>query len=352
MKRRTFYIINLDRNRLFIMTVLFVGLLAAAYATGFRLGRAQGPGVGVEALSYQDLMGTPDPARQAGAYPGEGVYVEGEVPGALPGPDGALPPEEGSLPGPNGALPLSDPLPTGEAGEALAPKPLERSGNNDDARARERREREEAAERKREIARAKAAERKRKLAEARERKERERKERQQREREIARRKAAEKARLAARNSDENKGTIGQSVGRDSRFNNKGQTRLAFEKKRTEKSESSREREPTRERESREKNTVSLRNVAPSAAEKRPSARKRSEREYSLQLGSFSSKEAAYRMASSLKRQGFNPYVYRSGGKFAVRVGKTDQPGHLETLEQRLRNKRYSPMRISYNKPDR
>lgn len=369
MKRRTFYIINLDRNRLFILTVLFVGLLAAAYATGFRLGRTQGPSAGVEALSYQDLMGLPDEENAAG----------GLAPGELPPSDLSELPDEHPLrqnpAGDSSAVANSGiPAVQGAAGEldrqpgaALAPTPLPRLSEPETSRVqgrkeqrtdrrREQKERERIAARKKARAQARAEEKRRKRAEARARKERER--RIAREREKKR-----KAQVAASLPGERR-TIGQTVGPASRdrFQNTGRSRLSFEKRNAGqkpgtagKQTAARERNRTTAdtaRSTRDKRTVSLRNVSPSTRKPEAGSRKRGEREYSLQLGSFSSRDSAFRMASSLKRQGFNPYVYRSGGKFAVRVGKTDRPGHLETLEQRLRRKRYSPMRISYKKPKR
>lgn len=45
MKKRTFYVINLDRNRILMLAVVMVGFVLIAFATGMRYGRAGTPSV-------------------------------------------------------------------------------------------------------------------------------------------------------------------------------------------------------------------------------------------------------------------------------------------------------------------
>ncbi len=354
MKRRTFYIINLDRNRIFILTVLFVGLICVAYATGFRFGRAQGPG-GVEALSYQDLMGLPaeDKSENAGDA-GESGINPTDIAG-LPEDHPVRQDEPGLDAQVQPALP-DNAATMGQPGETTAPGRLPRIAPEEEPAAPARKERSSLNLQKRTQTAQAGRNRKESRPDSNP---------AQTERPLP-------ANRTAPENTQSKKSIGDSLAANSqtRLKNREPSRLSFERSR---STAAQDRKTAAGRAAAEpktgpvatpqesgKKTVALRNVSPGPADQKklqtPPASNPAgagpDREYSLQLGSYSDRDSAFRLAGSLKRHGFTPYVYRSGGKFAVRVGKTDRPQNLETLEERLREKRYSPMRISYRRQDR
>ena len=82
------------------------------------------------------------------------------------------------------------------------------------------------------------------------------------------------------------------------------------------------------------------------APKREEAATSSSKSYSLQLGAFRSEDAAQRMARTLRQQGFRPFIVRRGQTYLVRVGKSDAVAELWSLESRLREANYRPLRVS------
>ncbi len=72
--------------------------------------------------------------------------------------------------------------------------------------------------------------------------------------------------------------------------------------------------------------------------------------YQLQLGAFRSAGAAQRMVEELVRYGFSSQVNKRGNLHVVQVGKsTSSLGKIKGLEERLRNKDYFPLRVVLKK---
>ncbi len=72
----------------------------------------------------------------------------------------------------------------------------------------------------------------------------------------------------------------------------------------------------------------------------------SAKRFTLQVGSFQTKAAAERMLDSLKHQGFDARLQASQGNFAVRVGRPGKPADLEKMESNLKKKNYAPVRVA------
>ncbi len=83
-----------------------------------------------------------------------------------------------------------------------------------------------------------------------------------------------------------------------------------------------------------------------AARTEPQKTQESRRTHSLQLGAFRSRAAADRMAESLRSQGFRPYIQSAGDSHVVRVGRAASSQELSPVEDRLRSHNYAPMRVA------
>ena len=67
--------------------------------------------------------------------------------------------------------------------------------------------------------------------------------------------------------------------------------------------------------------------------------------YSLQIGAFNNNETAQRMKNQLSNEGFNAYVVSHGSHYKVRVGKSMDTKALESMETRLKSKKFASYRI-------
>lgn len=128
MKRRTFYVVNLDRGRIFTLCVLTISFLVVAYATGYRMGRKH-----PEPPDYAQLQPQSDPLRSS-------VLMQDELRTDV---DPSVPPLSGepagmstSLVEGNPGLPESAPrmeaaalAPPAEKRESTTPLPLEEKRN-------------------------------------------------------------------------------------------------------------------------------------------------------------------------------------------------------------------------------
>lgn len=83
-----------------------------------------------------------------------------------------------------------------------------------------------------------------------------------------------------------------------------------------------------------------------APQAEPQKTQESRRTHSLQLGAFRSRAAADRMAESLRSQGFRPYIQSAGDSHVVRVGRAASSQELSPVEDRLRSHNYAPMRVA------
>lgn len=71
--------------------------------------------------------------------------------------------------------------------------------------------------------------------------------------------------------------------------------------------------------------------------------------FALQTGSFRSKAAATRMEKGLQKQGFKARIVRRRKNYVVQVGHSSNPRELWNIENKLRKKRYSSMRVQISK---
>lgn len=71
-----------------------------------------------------------------------------------------------------------------------------------------------------------------------------------------------------------------------------------------------------------------------------------QRIFGLQLGAFSNKSGADRYADMVKKQGFSSYVLHRGNVYRVVVGRTTDLDSLEALRNKLKAKRYTPIAIT------
>src|SRR5262249_19471554 len=91
-RKRTFYIVNLDRNRILALGVLFVGFVLTASATGWRIGRTgeNKPVADLSAPAGPDGRAPEAKERSGTEEPGASVYA---LPGADKNSDGRPSPD-------------------------------------------------------------------------------------------------------------------------------------------------------------------------------------------------------------------------------------------------------------------
>lgn len=73
MKKRTFYIINLDRGRITTLAILLIGFILVSFATGYRFGN-NGPQKGA-VLSDRPQIDRPGPGEGGGGKTGSSIYA-------------------------------------------------------------------------------------------------------------------------------------------------------------------------------------------------------------------------------------------------------------------------------------
>lgn len=363
MKKRVFYVINLDRGRIWILTTLLVSTLLFAFATGFRVGAARPGDSGANAGTIGDRgFGGPEELELAELGPTTGqqesldaldpLEANGDVSADAALENAGHSPFEKrpGLNGPHandGAFARDNP---GSQFDSTATGAAERQRDLDERRrlaaAREAAEKRAKAERERRAAAAKSLAAKRK-AEA------ERKSKnsaQKKGKALAKKNSAQSAK-----SKQSKKTAAPSVAKKSGADksvasakpagnprsalldtSSGKLRMANISKQP----------PGATASSQKKSAAKASTDARPAPAKKESATKGARKTYSLQIGAFSSRAAGDRMAATLKKQGFHPYIVESRGKFIVRVGKSDTAKGLWKLETRLRKNQYAPMRVS------
>lgn len=69
------------------------------------------------------------------------------------------------------------------------------------------------------------------------------------------------------------------------------------------------------------------------------------RKFSLQIGSYRYKGGAIRMASRLRKEGFHPRIKKRGRIYQVTVGQSKNKQRLSPLKKRLQSKRYRPITV-------
>ena len=98
-------------------------------------------------------------------------------------------------------------------------------------------------------------------------------------------------------------------------------------------------EPTR---TVQKKEVKKEKPQPSEAQKP----KKPARIYTLQLGAFSSRNAANRMAEQIRKEGLQPYVVTSGKLHLVRLGRSENKKGLSAQEKKLRAANFRPITVT------
>lgn len=303
MKKRVFYVINLDRNRILVLGVLITGFLLISFATGYRFGTSPGienRDLGAQMQAQEEAL--MDPSRQ--------------------GLERSLPADEPSLQAPTQDKPeparsTRDQL--RENTSARSPeRPVESARPAAPQRASERQRRPQTSAREEKNERKRAAE-------------------PRREREPARARRDEKQAAPARSAKNE--TRPSTPAKDQR------------QARPERTEARNRRETAPDQAVKLEPEKGLRmansggNPRPAGDSAAPAAPPRATLR-SLQLGSFSSRVAADRMESQLKKQGFESAVVSINGKFAVRVGRSASESDIARLEKQLKQKHYNPVRVN------
>ena len=89
---------------------------------------------------------------------------------------------------------------------------------------------------------------------------------------------------------------------------------------------------------------------PAQAKKKPEVAKKEESKpqkmFTLQLGAFSSRGAANRMAEQIRKEGMEPYVVKSGNLHLVRLGRSKSQQGLSAQEKKLRDARFRPITVT------
>ncbi|MBI39302.1 MAG: hypothetical protein CMF59_06860 [Leptospiraceae bacterium] len=80
--------------------------------------------------------------------------------------------------------------------------------------------------------------------------------------------------------------------------------------------------------------------APRSEEKKP------QKIYTLQMGAFSSRGAANRMAEQIRKEGMQPYVVTSGNLHLVRLGRSKTKSGLNAEEKKLRAAKFRPITVT------
>ncbi|MCB1167935.1 MAG: SPOR domain-containing protein [Leptospiraceae bacterium] len=83
-------------------------------------------------------------------------------------------------------------------------------------------------------------------------------------------------------------------------------------------------------------------TAPTQAKEKP----RSGPIYTLQLGAFTSRGAANRMAEQIRKEGMQPYVVKSGNLHLVRLGRSEKESGLKEEEKKLRAAKFRPIKVT------
>lgn len=293
MKKRVFYVINLDRGRILMVSVLIVGFLLISFATGYRFGTSGSPEIPVNRDTHNEAF--MDPARQ-GLDRSLGTGETDQPKLASPGDLTTLP-------------------------EAEKPqtKPETRLVEHREKPAA--RERESAREEKRST----------NLTDKRQAK-------------------VEKTQKPSKPARTEKADRNERNNRHETIVAKPEKPRATEKPRIEKPQATR---PARNESKPNKLQTSEKNRKPMPGESarlEPKGTMRlanvpASKQSSLQLGTFTSRDAANRMSDQLKKQGFDAGLVQANGKFSVRVGKSTDDAELKRLEEKLRQKNYSPIRV-------
>ena len=274
MKKRTFYIVNLDRNRIMVLSIVFIGFILIAFATGFRFGKPIGNSVtdASSPRSYANLNQEPKNENE----PGKSIYsINQDKPSS--------PTDVGNRREENLDSMVDDSLKRDrrQVNDSIAlSKQLDVKESKKTAHKRHKRNKSEAEPKKK-----------------------------------------RNSRPISHRSD-------RDLNDDGKKRQDPRTALLDVKKR------------------KFRNTSTREPVAPSTSSAKEDKNPADKDLYSLQIGSFSYKKSATRMAEQLKKQGFHPQVNRVGKSYRVIVGRTSKPKELFSLDKRLRKKNYAPVRIN------
>ena len=328
MKKRVFYVINLDRSRIWVLATLLVSILLFAFATGFRVGAARSSG---PAGSPELSAGALEQLQQSEAMD---LAELGPTTGSIDG--------ESDEVGQDTDAQTADDLNTTAAGPGDSPfeKNREREGSYngvidsssgyDDADYGDDRARTETAH----VTKKKSEPVKSKKSV---------------EKQVASQSKKEKTKtttLAAKSKTtaQKKGNAVESRTAEKKSNAPEQKKIAAL------ASDAKQENPRSVLLDTNSDRLRMSNISkesPAQTEQTTPA-KSNTRTYSLQLGAFSSEAAADRMATTLKKQGFHPHIVKSRDRFIVRVGKSDTSKGLWELESGLRKNQYAPMRVSFD----
>ena len=332
MKKRTFYIINLDRNRILILGVLFVGFILIAFATGFRFGKVQIAESKTQRASDRQNNGLNSHATRDN----ENLQNSDD-------PNGA---SVYSLRERNNQRDQNN-LRNNGTRDTGAMTLRDRANQNTSASNRPRRMYNRGSETSRQnqssnserVARNAPRTNHRTTGRTGNRNTGRPSTRTTRTG-AATRNNRSSARNTTRPTNRNPDTALLDVrGRTTRFNNTARNSASTSNSRTNSSGAR----------SRPAGGSIRRSATPARATRSRSNRNGVEKIYALQVGSYSKKNSAGNIAKTLKRQGFHAYISRSGSRYNVRVGRTTDKGQIKKLRKKLVRKSYAPITISYKR---
>ncbi len=341
MKKRTFYIINLDRNRILVLSVLFIGFILVAYATGLRIGRS------ADWINQERSGASTRQIPEDGQLGLESTRTDGVAENTA---DESRPLSDGPAPEEVSREPASPPVDrTGPShNEDLAAKRNAISDNRAPSRrdrntaSRSDRNRRDSADRRNEEGPARSSARntvqRSNSAQSRNRSHSQTGTQRETQPPAASRPGANVHTTNTNPANQPAAPANQSG--LNRAENSASRVAANPNSRASAQNRQNPRSPVLEIQG--ERPASMSNVAPAASTPASTA---SARSFTLQLGFFQSKNAADRMTDSLKKQGFPAFVASSPRGHSVRVGRINNMAELGVLEQRLKSKNYAPSRI-------
>lgn len=119
----------------------------------------------------------------------------------------------------------------------------------------------------------------------------------------------------------------------------------IEKKKPEKRKTTVKKKETPPPYKKEKSKPAVILDAAEVKKKKPEAEKPTKKVYTLQLGAFTGRSAATRMADQIRKTGLTPYVVQSGSYHVVRVGRASNRKELYSHEKLLKKENYSPITV-------
>lgn len=307
MKKRTFYVVNLDKSRILVIGLLFLGFILTAYATGYRVG--QKPVADLDKPRDTQPLSLPDSGDSIYSKQDDSRQKLDEPSGERPEKNDRKVDDRVDLSNRFPEKPKPGKLPVMRDETKLVDKPL---AKNSPKRT--------PVKKKEHLAKTEKNEKSDKTEKS-------------EKKETAKVKSPDLKESGKSTKDPVKKEITEEKKETAKKSEKGETKnprsALLDSKETKMSNVS-------------EGEKKLDDTPKTSAKTHDSSAKR----YTLQVGSFQTKAAAERMLDSLKHQGFDARLQASQGNFAVRVGRPGKPAELEKMESNLKKKNYAPIRVA------